>query len=342
MGLRLRDISVRYGRLTAVDRVDIDAAAGEIVALVGPSGCGKSSLLRAVAGLVPSSGSLHGPKGEIGRLPSHRRGVGVVFQDHALFPHLNVGANVAFGLVEQGLPAAERRQRVQDWLARIGLADRERDAVDQLSGGERQRVALARALAPEPGILLLDEPFASLDQGLRQRLSQEVSELARQQSAATLFVTHDLDEALAVTDRVAVMRAGRVLQVAEPAQLMAAPASPWIARFLGHQNVWEGAAAEGLPGKPAAAMLLSERLSWQTGDTGQGQTATVAVELLAQQRLREGWRLRLAIPAWRVELSWLSLARDWSHGEPPPVGSPGRMRVPEQAWVRWSATEASS
>lgn len=341
MDLRLRDLSVRYGRLSAVDQVDLDVAAGEIVAMVGPSGCGKSSLLRAVAGLVPASGSLHGPRGEIGRLPSHRRGVGVVFQDHALFPHLDVGGNVAFGLVEQGLPTAERRQRVRDWLTRIGLADREGDAVDRLSGGERQRVALARALAPEPGILLLDEPFASLDQGLRQRLSQEVSELARQQGAATLFVTHDLDEALAVTDRVAVMRAGQVLQVDGPARLMARPASPWLARFLGHRNVWEGAAARGLPGAPGAAMLLSERLSWLGAGADEDGTTTVAVDLIERQRLREGWRLRLAIPAWAVELSWLSLARDWPDGEAPPVGSRGRMRVPDEAWVRWRDAEGT-
>lgn len=346
MALRLRDLGVRYGPTVALADADLSVAFGEIVALVGPSGCGKSSLLRAVAGLVPATGSVHGPGGDLSRLPAHRRGVGVVFQDHALFPHLSVADNVAFGLVEGGMPRAERRQRVRDWLERVGLGERGDDPVDHLSGGERQRIALARALAPEPGVLLLDEPFASLDPGLRNRLSLQVAGLARQQAAATLFVTHDLDEALLVADRVAVLRAGRLQQVDTPERLMAAPTSPWVARFLGLENVWEGEAAAALPGSPAAALLLGEHLRWWPDDAPPADdtsaqdaaaegVARVPAILLDVQRLREAWRLRLGVPLWGVELSWVVSARELPAQRPPEVGARGTLEVPHQAWVCW-------
>jgi ABC-type Fe3+/spermidine/putrescine transport system ATPase subunit len=220
-----------------------------VVALVGPSGCGKTSLLRAVAGLAPTSrqrarerrrpeGAAHAPAR-----------VGVVFQDHALFPHLDVAGNVAFGLVEARVPAAERRARVRVWLDRIGLASRLGDRVDALSGGERQRVALARALAPEPALVLLDEPFASLDPGLRSRLSREVAELLRasgpRRSSSPTTSTRPSRWAIGW----GCCGRGGSCRWRRRRRLIDAPIDPWTARFLGHANVWTGAATARLPGR---------------------------------------------------------------------------------------------
>lgn len=312
--------------------VDLELAAGEVLAVVGPSGCGKSSLLRAVAGLVAATGTVRAAGSAIDHLPTHRRRVGVVFQDHALFPHLTVAGNVAFGLVEAGMAGGERQARVSAWLTRIGLAERAADSVDRLSGGERQRVALARSLAPEPPVVLLDEPFASLDPNLRASLSQTVSGWLRELGSAALFVTHDLDEALALADRIAVMRAGRLVQIAPPEALMRDPADPWTARFLGHRNVWEGAAAAALPGAPTAAMLLAERCRF-TPHRGAG----VAARCDAHEPLRGGWQLQLTLPEWGVEVAWSAPAREFPGYTPPQPGSWGAFEVPEDAWRRWGA-----
>jgi thiamine transport system ATP-binding protein len=329
--LELRDVGVRYGAVQALAGVDLTLARGEVVALVGPSGCGKTSLLRAVAGLAPTTGGVRANGADLRARPTHRRGVGVVFQDHALFPHLDVEGNVAFGLVEARVPAPERRARVRAWLERIGLASRMRDRVDALSGGERQRIALARALAPEPALVLLDEPFASLDPGLRGRLSREVAELLRADGTAALFVTHDLDEALEVGDRVAVLRAGRLVQVAAPAALIDAPADPWTARFVGHANVWTGAEAARLPGAPAAALLHEGRVRWAE-DPAEGSTPAW---VRAVVRRREGWRLTLDVPAWGVAVGWSAMPREFHDGRPPARGQEGFLDAPPAAWTVW-------
>jgi thiamine transport system ATP-binding protein len=336
--LELRDVGVRYGDVRALSGVDLTLARGEVVALVGPSGCGKTSLLRAVAGLAPTTGTVRAHGVDLEALPTHRRGVGVVFQDHALFPHLDVAGNVAFGLVEARVPAAERRTRVHTWLERVGLASRTSDRVDALSGGERQRIALARALAPEPALVLLDEPFASLDPGLRARLSREVAALLRADRTAALFVTHDLDEALEVGDRVAVLRAGRLVQLAPPAHLIDAPADPWTARFVGHANVWSGTAAARLPGTPAAALLHEGRVRW-TPEASDPTLPGTAARVVAVARRRDGWRLTLDAAAWGVEVEWTATPRELLRGRPPAVGQGGRLIAPDAAWTRWSAGE---
>lgn len=341
--LTVERLTVRYGATLALDAADLEVGRGEVVAVVGPSGCGKSSLLRAVAGLVPADGRVAADGRDLGALPAHRRGVGVVFQDHALFPHLDVAGNVAFGLVEARLPAAERHARVAAWLARVGLADRAGDDVEHLSGGERQRIALARTLAPRPPIVVLDEPFASLDAGLRARLSREVAGWLRELGTAALFVTHDLDEALAIGDRVVVLRAGRRVQTAPPATLLARPADPWTARFVGHDNVWQGAAAAGLPGAPAAALLLVDRCRWRPGaptDAAPTDAATAA-HVRGAVRLRDGWRLDLEVPAWRARVSWPARTRELPAGEPPPTGTVGTLWAPADAWHAWAARAAS-
>ncbi len=238
--LAVRGAVVRYGTAeagtTAVDGVDLDVAAGEILALLGPSGCGKSSLLRAVAGLEPlTAGTVTFAGQDLDGVPVHRRGFGLLFQDGQLFPHRDVARNVAYGLETQRLPRAERLARVRELLDVVGLGTYEKRAVSTLSGGERQRVALARALAPRPRLLLLDEPFSALDRALRERLSVEVRDVLKTTGTTAIFVTHDHDEAFTVADRVGVMRAGRLLQVAPPEELWRAPVTRAVAEFLGYQ-----------------------------------------------------------------------------------------------------------
>ncbi|WP_435876391.1 ABC transporter ATP-binding protein [Oerskovia paurometabola] len=216
--------------------MSLDLAPGEVLALLGPSGCGKSSLLRAVAGLEPvAAGSVSWDGRDLVGVPVHRRGFGLMFQEGQLFPHRDVAGNVAFGLRMAGVKRPAAAGRVAELLDLVGLAGYAQRPVATLSGGERQRVALARALAPEPQLLLLDEPLSALDRGLRDRLAGDLRAALVATGTTALFVTHDHDEAFTVADRVAVMDAGRLLQVAAPEDLWRAPASRRVAEFLGYQ-----------------------------------------------------------------------------------------------------------
>lgn len=231
-----------FGGTRALDGVDLTVHHGELVALVGPSGSGKTTLLRTIAGFeVPDTGTVRiGDRVVVGDDvfdEPDRRGVGMVFQDGALFPHLTVRANVGFG----DATAA----RVVDCLDLVGLAHRADDYPHELSGGERQRVALARALAPEPSVVLLDEPFASLDRGLRESLREQVITILQEAGASALLVTHDQDDALAVADRVAVMHAGRIEQADTPEEVYRRPATTWVADFIGDADVLAGIADDG-------------------------------------------------------------------------------------------------
>jgi thiamine transport system ATP-binding protein len=238
LGLEIDDVVVRYGDATAVAGVSLAVPPGEIVAVIGPSGCGKSSLLRAVAGLEPlQRGAVRWDGADIGSVPVHRREFGLMFQDHVLFPHRDVGDNIAFGLRMQRADARERRSRVAEMLALVGLAGFERRRVDELSGGEAQRVALARALAPRPRLLMLDEPLGSLDRALRERLAVDIRRTVRELGVAALHVTHDQDEAFTVADRVAVMRDGCIVRADTPEALWCDPRTELVARFLGHRDV---------------------------------------------------------------------------------------------------------
>jgi iron(III) transport system ATP-binding protein len=243
MFLSLESVSVRYARAgsarAAVESVSLGLAAGRIGVLIGPSGCGKTSLLRAVAGLercaagrVVMAGETLSDAGRGLHLAPERRRIGMVFQDFALFPHLSVADNVAFGVA--GLDRAARQQRVRQMLDLVGLAHAARRAPHELSGGQQQRVALARALAPAPRLLLLDEPFSSLDVDLRERLAQEVRVILKESGTTALLVTHDQLEAFAVGDVIGVMHQGRLEQWDDAYTLYHRPASRFVARFIGH------------------------------------------------------------------------------------------------------------
>ncbi|MEA5119348.1 MAG: ABC transporter ATP-binding protein [Propionicimonas sp.] len=263
-GLTVTDAVVRYGPMTAVDRVCLEVAPGEIVALLGASGSGKSSLLRAVAGLEPLAGGSVSWDGEdLTAVPVHRRGFVMMFQDGQLFPHLSVAGNVGYALTQ--LDREARAARVEELLELVGLAGYGPRPVTALSGGQAQRVALARSLAPHPRLLMLDEPLSSLDRGLREHLVGVLENTLRATATPGLYVTHDQDEAFAIADRIAVLDGGRLLQVAAPAQLWAHPASREVAEFLGYGPFltldeaaalgWVGREAQaGRPGQPLVAI----------------------------------------------------------------------------------------
>ena len=246
--VRVRGLSKSFGAIEAVRELNLEIERGELMAVLGPSGCGKTTLLRVIAGfeqpdagcVVVSNDVVAGP----GRIvPPEKRRVGMVFQDYALFPHLSVEGNVAFGLANR--PREERDSLTRRTLELVGLQHKARTGVHELSGGERQRVALARALAPEPELVLLDEPFSSLDATLRAGLRREVELILRDAEATALLVTHDQEEALSLADRLAVMRDGEIVQVGPPVEVYGAPATRWAAQFVGEVNVLSGVARGG-------------------------------------------------------------------------------------------------
>ncbi|KRF14931.1 ABC transporter ATP-binding protein [Nocardioides sp. Soil796] len=243
--LSLHQVTVTYGAAVAVDDVSLELSAGEVLAVLGPSGCGKSTLLRAVAGLEPvSAGRITFDGGDLAGVPTHKRGFALMFQDGQLFNHQSVGANVGYALRIRHRPRREVATRVEELLELVGLAGYADRAPATLSGGERQRVALARALAVEPRLLLLDEPLSALDKSLRERLALDLREILTRAGTTALFVTHDHEEAFAVADRMALMRAGRLVQDGTLAEVWEHPADSEAASFLGYPTVLDGSAAD--------------------------------------------------------------------------------------------------
>jgi putative spermidine/putrescine transport system ATP-binding protein len=283
----------------ALEPLDLEVAAGETIVLLGPSGCGKTTTLRLIAGLESPDpgGHVFFGDSDVTDLPIERRNVGMVFQSYALFPNLDVRGNVAYGLKVRGVPAAERARRVEEMLAMMQIAPLAARRIDQLSGGQKQRVALARALAVRPRALLLDEPLTALDAKLRDQLRLEINALLRRLGITAVYVTHDQAEAMALGDRIVVMREGRVAQIGAPRDIYGTPASRFVAEFIGTMNRLAGEVRDGafvcaagrLPwqGKPPARELLFRPEDAAIVAPGEAQlTGSVAAALFLGDRTR--------------------------------------------------------
>jgi iron(III) transport system ATP-binding protein len=316
----LEGVGQRYGRVTALTGVSLDVAEGEIVCLLGPSGSGKSTLLRLVAGIErPTEGRVSIDGAEVagpGRfVEPERRRVGMVFQDYALFPHLTVAANVGFGL--RGRPRAESDRIVAGLLGRVGLSRYASSFPHMLSGGERQRVALARALAPAPRVLLMDEPFSSLDGRLRDQVREDTLDLLRETATTTLFVTHDPDEAMQAADRIALLHEGRLVQCGTPDELYTRPATLFAARFFSDINELGGTCRQGqvetplgvfaapaLPeGAPARVCIRPEHLRLAAAPVG------IAARVVRTAFLGEIDHVVLAVPGLDTRLTVRAFGR---------------------------------
>jgi len=295
--LRVEAVTKRFGAFRAVDRLSLDIRAAEFFALLGPSGCGKTTLLRMLAGFeTPDEGRILLDGRDIAPVPPHLRPVNMMFQNYALFPHLTVHDNIAFGLKRLDMPHQQIEARVAEMVALVKLEGLEKRKPDQLSGGQKQRVALARSLARRPRVLLLDEPLAALDKKLRESTQFELMELQRRLGMTFVIVTHDQEEAMTVADRIGVMDSGRLEQVATPRELYEAPASRWVAEFVGDINIFEGQ----IESREAGRLMLS------TVDAG-----TIAVAEPRQPVTRPA--LCVAIRPEKVKLSRHGPASDALH-----------------------------
>jgi putative spermidine/putrescine transport system ATP-binding protein len=301
--LTLDDIFHQYpGAAPAVDHITLEVAAGELVALLGPSGCGKTTLLRIIGGFQPqTSGKVVIGGKVIDNLPPHHRDIGIVFQNYALFPHLSVAENIAYGLDARGVARPQRKQRVAEMLEMIQLGQLADRYPRQLSGGQQQRVALARALAVAPRILLLDEPFSALDKSLRMDMQIEIKRLQRQSGVTCVMVTHDQEEALSMADRVAVLNAGKLEQFATPSQIYDSPASLFVNTFVGTANVLPGT-LQSMSGQAAQMRLADGSLlacrSPQGAQPGSAVLACIRPENLQVTAEGEGFaaQVELGLP----------------------------------------------
>jgi putative spermidine/putrescine transport system ATP-binding protein len=334
--LRLDAISREFGTLNALKNVSITVERGEFIALLGPSGCGKSTALNCLAGLLPlSSGAIWLDDTRIDHLKPESRGFGMVFQNYALFPHMSVRKNIGFGLRMQRRARAEIDQRVEEALALVRLGAQGEKLPGQISGGQQQRVAIARAIVVEPPLVLMDEPLSNLDAKLRLEMRSEIRRIHQLIGSATIYVTHDQDEALSLADRIVVLRDGQVRQIGTPHELYAAPATPDVAEFMGYRNILsgalngngdcivvEGAALSASPVRPIApgpalAAIRPEDLTPQSGAPIAANVETIeyrgrdfygtartagGTELFfrSDTRLRTGEAIRLGADAERV------------------------------------------
>ena len=291
--LKLAGIRKTFGSFTALEGIDLEIEKGEFVCFLGPSGCGKTTLLRIVAGLeAQSAGTVHQGGRDISREPPAGRDYGIVFQSYALFPHMNVAENVAFGLEMRSVPRAARAERVRAALAMVGLAGFEARYPRRMSGGQQQRVALARALVIKPNVLLLDEPLSNLDAKLREEMQIELRQIQRNLGTTTILVTHDQNEAMSLSDRIVVMSQGRIEQIGTPQQTYERPASAFVSQFLGKTNdfagsidrtsaparlvvgSWSGPAPAGFAG-PVTVSIRPERIGF--GDSGLAATIVTRI-----------------------------------------------------------------
>lgn len=260
--VEIRGLRKAFGSVKAVDGVDLDINQGEFITLLGPSGSGKTTVLRMIAGFeVPDSGTIRLKGAEITDLPPYERDVNTVFQDYALFPHMDVITNIEYGLRIMKVPKDERRKRALEVLAQVRLEGYENRKPSQLSGGQRQRVALARALVKRPSVLLLDEPLGALDLKLRQQMQIELKELQREVGITFIFVTHDQEEALTMSDRIAVFDKGKIQQLDRPAAIYERPTNEFVAGFVGISNLISGEVAERLIGKRGTFTVRPEKIA---------------------------------------------------------------------------------
>jgi putative spermidine/putrescine transport system ATP-binding protein len=341
--LLLDRLSKRYGAQAAVDGVSLAVARGECIALLGPSGCGKTTTLRLVAGFIlPDEGRILLDGIAIERAPPHRRRIGMVFQNYALFPHLTAAGNVAFGLEMRDVGRAERDRRVAEALAMVGLGHLADRYPARMSGGQQQRVALARALVIRPDLLLLDEPLSNLDAGLRVEMREEIARLRDAAGITTLFVTHDQEEALALADRVAVMDRGRIVECAAPGELTERPRHLFTAGFLGARSVIAGRVeggvfrAEGLalplpadaPARPSHLVLRAARLVLLPAGGG-GPALTLPAMVEAATRLDDSIHYEVSVGPHRLRVHRPSVETGFVPGTPVTLAVP-----PESiAWI---------
>ena len=277
MRIELHEVTKRFATTTAVDRVSLEIGDGELFTLLGPSGCGKTTLLRLIAGFnAVDGGEIRFDARRVNALPPHQRNIGVVFQNYALWPHMTVRGNVTYGLRLRKLPASEIGRRLAAGLARVNLTGLEDRYPGQLSGGQQQRVALARALVLNPDILLLDEPLSNLDAKIRVQVRGEIRALQQDLGITTVYVTHDQEEALSLSDRVAVMREGRVQQVAPPKTLYERPLNRFVADFVGTNNFVRGVVKTVADGRVVVDTPLGP-IRARPGDVAAGGPCVVAV-----------------------------------------------------------------
>ena len=308
--VELTGVSKRYGAVTALDAVDLAVYEGELLSLLGPSGCGKTTTLNVIAGFAaPDGGRVVIDGGDVTGEPAWRRGLGVVFQSYALFPHMSVADNVAFGLRERGVGKADVAERVREALALVRLPGAAGQRPHQLSGGMQQRVALARALVIRPRVLLLDEPLAALDRKLREEMRAELRDIQRSVGITTIFVTHDQHEALGLSDRIAVMNAGRIEQLGSPRDVYERPATGFVADFVGASSVVDARAIDGetvelaggarlriaLPQAPSAGRALRLLVRPERVELGATGLNTLSARVIGVMYLGDHTEVRLAL-----------------------------------------------
>jgi len=335
--VELRGVVKNYGAMQALSGIDLVMRPGEFVALLGPSGCGKTTALRALSGLETiDSGSILIDGVDVAAVPTNKRDIGMVFQSYSLFPHMTVVENVEFGLRMRRVAKADRRERATEALEMVGLGAHGERFAHQLSGGQQQRVALARALVTRPRVLLLDEPLSALDAKVRVQLREEIRRITRDLGITTVFVTHDQEEALAVADRVAVMRAGRIEQIGAPQELYATPANPFVADFVGLTSRIPGEVVDGrivvhgialpllgdaLPDGPAVALIRPEDVALAAAGDADAIEATVVESSFLGSLRRTSFQLEGG--------SLLSVQHDV--GDHPQVGERAYLRLKRNA-----------
>jgi len=336
-GVRVESLTKQFDTTLAVAGLDLAIQPGELFALLGPSGCGKTTLLRMMAGLeTPTSGEIYFGDRRVTQVPVHQRNIGMVFQSYALFPHMRVGENVAYGLRARKVAESDVMRRVAEALAAVEMAEYAQRSPDQLSGGQQQRVALARALATRPAVLLMDEPLSNLDARLRLSMRAEIRRLVKQVGITTVYVTHDQEEALAIADRIGVMQVGKLTQVGTPAVIYGQPASQAVASFVGHCSFVPGGL---VPGGAAAVGLRPESVRVTpraAGSRGEAEgSRLVSLPGLVETQTFVGPYLSLEI---RLEsgdlLKALAFVPPGSH----PEGQPVWVSFAPEAALRFTAT----